>query len=130
MFAIVSPITRQVQGLVEVQMLGFECVALSDAELIEYKSKENTHFGLMTDAGLQMLVKPTLPDWSKVRDKRDELLKEADIEELRQLRLDTRGGAFPSQSFLDIGLYKDALCDVTTDFASPNAVVWPAKPWA
>lgn len=60
-------------------------------------------------------------EWRKVRMKRNDLLKETDVESLRQMEV---------QGFVSVELkeYRQALRDIPQNFTDPLRIVWPSKP--
>ena len=103
-------------------------ILLTVEQVAEFESKKDTHTVKVIGSELLLTLKPE--GWTKTREKRKELLDEADIKELELLRDDTKAGIFPSPDFIKIGDYKRELCNITSNFASPADLVWPAKPWA
>jgi hypothetical protein len=67
-------------------------------------------------------------NWSQTRNERADLFNEADAE-AEKLRDAQILGKDVSAEFLALAEYRQKLRDITRDFASPEDVVWPSKPW-
>jgi hypothetical protein len=67
-------------------------------------------------------------NWSQTRKQIDFLLEDAKAEKEKLLDAQILGKDV-SAEFLALAEYRQKLRDITRDFASPEDVVWPSKPW-
>lgn len=95
-----------------------DCVEISKERHDELLAEQTSGKVIAGDAvGLPQAVAPVLT-WDAVRSKRNALLTASDWTQLADAPVDKAAWA----------TYREALRNITETFATPDAVVWPARP--
>ena len=98
-----------------------DCVEISKERHEELLAEQTAGKVILGDEeGLPQAVAPAAPalTWDAVRSKRNALLSVTDWTQLADAPVDKAAWAS----------YREALRDITETFATPDAVVWPARP--